>query len=545
MTGHSMLLCDDEPALAEEIAEFFTSLGWSVRTCADGLAAERLLSGGLAPSCLVTDLHMPGGGGETLLAVVRSLPPEKQPAVVAVMTGHALEGTTAGAFGADLLYRKPADPFVMAEDLASRLRASAIPPSPPAGAERSILIIEDDPMIRKELAAFLEGFGHQVATSAGVDALDQRPQSAFDVLILDLHLVETDGLKILHGLRDRAVVPDVLLLSGHGESVLKAATTVAERLGLTVLGAYGKPVDPDALARSVARRGLDAAPRDIRTSDPDAVRGALVAALDAGGIPIAFQPKMCARTLVFAGAEALLAGTLPGLDPVRPQDIVAAAAASTELLVRLTLSVLEQAVSGCVRWRHLGWQGPVSVNLPVEVLLAPDAVGTLERVTRAGGLGPADVTFELIEDAVYDSSTAALAALAQLRLAGFGLSLDDVGRRQSGLLQLANLPVSEIKIDIEILRQARTWGKAREIFASLAALGRRLGVAVVAEGVEEDVDLALVRAHSVDYVQGFLISPKRPLDDMLALGLEFEQLRRRYCDGREAAGDEDWDSRRR
>jgi len=545
MAGHSMLLCDDEPALAEEIAEFFTSLGWSVRTCADGLAAERLLSGGLAPSCLVTDLHMPGGGGEMLLAVVRSLPREKQPAVVAVMTGHVLEGSTAAAFGADLLYRKPADPFVMAEDLAGRLRAPADPAPPGSGAGRSILVVDDDPMIREELGAFLEGLGHRVVTAAGVGALDERPHIAFDVVVLDLHLVETDGLKVLHGLRERAVVPDVLLLSGHGESVLKAATTVAGRLGLAVLGAYGKPVDPDVLARSVARRRLDAAPRGAASTDPDAVGRALAAALDAGGIPIAFQPKMCARTLAFAGAEALLAGTLPGLGPVRPPDIVAAAAASTELLVRLTHSVLEQAVRGCLRWRRLGWQGPVSVNLPVEVLLAPDAVGTLDRITRAGGLGSADVTFELIEDAVYDSSTAALAALAQLRLSGFGLSLDDVGRRQSGLLQLANLPASEIKIDVEILRQARTWEKAREIFASLAALGHRLGVAVVAEGVEEEVDLALVREHNVDYVQGFLISPKRRLDEMLALGLEFKELRRRYCDGRGAAGDGVWDSRRR
>lgn len=125
--------------------------------------------------------------------------------------------------------------------------------------------------------------------------------------------------------------------------------------------------------------------------------------------------------------------------------------------------------------------------------------------------------FELTEDSIYDSSTDALAVLARLRLAGFGLSLDDVGRRQSGLLQVANLPITEVKIDLEILAQARRWAKSRSIFGSIAELGRRLGLSVVAEGVKTRDDLALVRSLPVDYVQGFLVSRKRLLPDLLAM----------------------------
>ena len=114
------------------------------------------------------------------------------------------------------------------------------------------------------------------------------------------------------------------------------------------------------------------------------------------------------------------------------------------------------------------------------------------------------------------NSAEALSVLAKLRLAGFGLALDDVGKRNSGLLQLANLPVTEIKIDIEIIRQARSWEKARSIFAFLAELGHRLGTEVVAEGVELQSDLDFIRKHPVDFIQGHLIRKKSPLPDLMA-----------------------------
>ncbi len=132
-------------------------------------------------------------------------------------------------------------------------------------------------------------------------------------------------------------------------------------------------------------------------------------------------------------------------------------------------------------------------------------------------MAPRQIILELTEDAIYFTSPQALAAIAQLRLAGFGVALDDVAQRQSGLLQLSNLPVTEIKIDLELLRQARQWDKARWIFTSIADLGHRLGLTVVAEGVESLDDLALARRASVDYIQGYLVSRKRPLSELLAM----------------------------
>lgn len=533
----TMVLCDDESELSEELAEFFASYGWTVHTCRDGVEAERCLAANPPPTCLVTDLNMPGGDGETLLAVIHSLPPAKRPPILAVMTGHALVTTQPSEFGVDFLYRKPADPFGMAHDFDERLEAiEAATPSDtrgddalplPAPGRRRVLILDDDEAVRAELEDYLEGLGHRVVAIGEAGLLRSRRAAACDVMILDLKLAETDGVAVLRQFQDDAAAPDLILLSGHGEGVLKTATAIGEQFGLRILGAVAKPIDLDRLAGLLA--GPTGAPVSAapKRGDAGSVLEALVVALDTQTLPIAFQPKMRTGSLEFAGAEALLAGTLPGLGPVSPAEIIAAAAGSPALMVRLTRAVIREAIAGCRAWKARGWRGPVSINLPVEAVTSGLVLSEFSTIA-VDGIGPDDLVFELVEDALYDSSTQVLAALTQLRLAGFALSLDDVGRRQSGLLQIANLPISEIKIDLELLRQSRTWTKAREIFATVAELGHRLGFAVVAEGVEHLSDLELVRQYPVDFVQGYFLSPKRPLDVLLAMGTEFDDLRRRY-----------------
>lgn len=99
-------------------------------------------------------------------------------------------------------------------------------------------------------------------------------------------------------------------------------------------------------------------------------------------------------------------------------------------------------------------------------------------------------------------------------------------------MQLANLPVTELKIDMEIVRQARTSLKARSIYFALADLGRRSGIAVTAEGVEHAGDVRLAQEAGVTCLQGYWVARKMPLPDLLALlpGLEMDS-RVRAADG--------------
>jgi EAL domain-containing protein (putative c-di-GMP-specific phosphodiesterase class I)/ActR/RegA family two-component response regulator len=382
---------------------------------------------------------------------------------------------------------------------------------------QSVLVLDDDPEICLEVADFLASAGHRVSTAGDASVLQSDEFQGVDVMILDLGLPSVDGVDVLRQLAAMMRAPGVIVMSGHGQSVLHAASYAAERTGLRLLGVMEKPVDADRLL-ALVESDAPGRRRQAGGSMPvELVLPSLLRALDERLLEINLQPKVTVREMRFAGAEALLANSLPGIARISPPDIVAAAASEPGLLVRLTHEVTRQAMLACAEWTHAGWSGPVSVNVPIEALISEDAIAALLAISKTVDLPPSQLTLELVEDSLYDSSAQVVATLAKLRIAGFGLALDDVGKRQSGLLQLANLPVTEIKIDLEIVRQARSWEKARGIFASLADLGHRIGTKVVAEGVELPIDLELVRQHPVDYIQGYIVSGKLPVNELLLM----------------------------
>ncbi len=382
---------------------------------------------------------------------------------------------------------------------------------------RGILVLDDEPELREDIAQLLMDAGFAVETAGHAGDVSDDRLATFDLVLLDIAMPGLDGLDVVRRFSLMPQPPRLLLISGRGEDMLQTVADVARRGRVDVVGVLQKPFEPDELIDLLQRPR--AQPRTSRGPQwsLDQIMRAVRHAVETRTLQLAFQPKVSSTNLMFSGAEALLAGELPHLGAVAPSDMVEAAASDPELLRAMSLEVVRMAAEGCRQWTDAGWSAPVSINLPFEVLRGDQIMATLVETVRAAGIAESDVIFELTEDSIYDSSTDALAILARLRLAGFGLSLDDVGRRQSGLLQVANLPITEVKIDLEILAQARRWAKSRSIFGSIAELGRRLGLSVVAEGVETREDLALVRSLPVTYVQGFLVSRKRLLPDLLSM----------------------------
>jgi DNA-binding response OmpR family regulator len=126
MRERSILVCDDEVELAEELGEFFGSLGWRVAVSRSAAEAEEKLRSGFAPTCLLTDLRLSDLDGAALVAIARRLPAALRPAIVAVITGHVVDSIEAADLGADLLYVKPAEPFDILADI-ERLTSTSAP----------------------------------------------------------------------------------------------------------------------------------------------------------------------------------------------------------------------------------------------------------------------------------------------------------------------------------------------------------------------------------------------------------------------------------
>jgi EAL domain-containing protein (putative c-di-GMP-specific phosphodiesterase class I) len=377
-------------------------------------------------------------------------------------------------------------------------------------------IIDDDAELAGELAELLRATGNAVEQISADDFVARKSRLDHDVLILDVVMPGIDGLDVLKRAIHSQRPPAIILMSGHDEALLQGAAEAAQRSGLAVVGGLSKPFAFDELLRLTDRARFPTAQAAAPATCGFAIRSAVATAIAEHRLAVAFQPIVRADTLAFAGAEALLQGGLPGLPPVSPAAIVEAVAVDEDLLAALSWSVVRQAAEACRRWTQRGYRGPVAVNLPASVLQAPEAVETLRHVMGGAGLAPEQLSIELIEENVYDGAADTLAALVKLRVAGFGLLLDDVGRRESGLTQLSSLPVTGLKIDIALLRAARRWEKSRRIFAALARLGADLGLTVTAEGVETAEDAAFAHCHGVSFFQGFLFARKLPLPDLMA-----------------------------
>jgi len=121
MAGLSILLCDDEVALAEELAEYLAGAGWRVSLCHAAGEAMMMLLNGLKPDILLTDLRIDDQDGATLVGFAKALPQSQRPRIHAIMTGDVAPAIMAGELGVDALYVKPIDPETLVADFEARL----------------------------------------------------------------------------------------------------------------------------------------------------------------------------------------------------------------------------------------------------------------------------------------------------------------------------------------------------------------------------------------------------------------------------------------
>jgi EAL domain-containing protein (putative c-di-GMP-specific phosphodiesterase class I) len=151
------------------------------------------------------------------------------------------------------------------------------------------------------------------------------------------------------------------------------------------------------------------------------------------------------------------------------------------------------------------------VNLSSRQLLSGDIVdvvtGTLERT----GLDPTMLTLELTESTLIDDAVSAQALLRELRDLGINLALDDFGTGYSSLTYLRAFPINILKIDQSFVRAIGTEREDSAIVGAVIGLAKNLDLSVVAEGVENQEQLAVLQRLHCPYVQGYLFSRPRPI----------------------------------
>ncbi len=233
----------------------------------------------------------------------------------------------------------------------------------------------------------------------------------------------------------------------------------------------------------------------------------LSAAIDGDQLLLHYQPQLDLRSGEIATVEALVRWRHPDRGLIQPLTFLPLAE-EAGLMGRLTRVVLEQALEQCAGWHAAGRRVRVSVNVSVGDLLDrdfPDAVAALLWQT---GLGAESLMLEVTETSIIDEFERAKHAVDQLRELGILVSIDDFGAGFTSLAYLTDLPVAEMKLDRRFITPLAngTTSKNADLVRATIELGHALGLEVIAEGVENDRALDLLRELGCDLVQGFGIA---------------------------------------
>ncbi|MEE4911289.1 EAL domain-containing protein [Pseudomonas alliivorans] len=227
-----------------------------------------------------------------------------------------------------------------------------------------------------------------------------------------------------------------------------------------------------------------------------------------GELMLHYQPKLDIRQGTVRQAEALLRWSHPQFGNVSPAEFIALAERTGSIHL-LTNWVIEEAMRQLAEWRKRGLVLQVSVNISADDLLGEDLAGFVVGLLKQYGVPAEQLVFEITESAIMSQPEKALVVLHKLRDCGISLSIDDFGTGYSSLAHLKRLPVQELKIDQSFVRDLDETSEDAVIVRSTIEMSHNLGLKIVAEGVEYQHSLDLLRRWHCDTAQGYLIS--RPL----------------------------------
>lgn len=367
-----------------------------------------------------------------------------------------------------------------------------------------VLVLDDDRAVVDTICG--------LASLLGLDARGETAPDPFlkhaatwepDFLILDLLMPERDGVEIIRALAAQGTRASLILTSGIGSAVLNAAQRTAIERGLTVGGVISKPMTREEL-RLVIESVPAGAPDANQVDHQRAVTVIdLRQALDREEIGLVYQPQITCMGGELAGFEVLARWHHPELGLIMPDRFIPLAE-SSGLIAPLTEKIVADALEFASE-RLAGTFIGLSINL--STLNLKDLTFADRVAARCGELGvmPDHITFELTETGAMEAPTSTLDLLTRLRLKGFRLSMDDFGTGYSSMAQLVRLPFTEIKIDRSFTASAQVSEDSREVVRSVVALGKGLGLEIVAEGIEDTRMLAHVANLGCDRAQGYYI----------------------------------------
>ncbi|WP_375749316.1 EAL domain-containing protein [Vibrio sp. HN007] len=242
----------------------------------------------------------------------------------------------------------------------------------------------------------------------------------------------------------------------------------------------------------------------------------LMNAINGGQLTVAYQPQYCSQTRKLVGCEALLRWRHPQDGWIRP-DVFIPIAEETGLINQIGQWILNRVCLQITQWQKLGFDVPrVSVNVSNVQFASGDVHKLVLNCLDTYNLSPRHLTIEVTESSIMQGNET-VNQLMKLQRDGLRISLDDFGTGYSSLSALKGLPIDELKIDKSFISDIDKEGDGQAIVSAIIAMAQRLGLEIVAEGVETKEEYSFLQRKEADIIQGYYFSKPLVKDELCKL----------------------------
>ena len=240
-------------------------------------------------------------------------------------------------------------------------------------------------------------------------------------------------------------------------------------------------------------------------------------AIDRREFVLHYQPKTFARSGRISGAEALVRWQHPSRGLLSPAAFIEAAE-ETGLIVPLGEWVIQEACRQVMDWQESGLQAAaVAVNLSAAQFHGSDLLQSIASILDETALAPGYLSVEITESMIMRDTRQACEILYRLKGLGVKIAIDDFGTGYSTLSSLRDFPVDQLKIDQAFVKDMADNPRDVALIRAIIAMAHALDLTVIAEGVESEKQLAILREEGCDEVQGMLTGQPLPSDQLAAL----------------------------